>query len=1167
MIGIRRHAPPAARPAGAFRWHVRVLLAAALLLWACSRLAEAATFTVNTTSDTSDGVCDPAHCSLREALAAARTASGPHTIAFDVPGTGVRTIAIGSTCLPRVNTQVTIDGYTQPGSIPNSNATGAINAVPLIELISSSCSLLETEDWHGDLTVRGLVLGGPSTKVGAFTGGTLRVEGCFIGTTADGMAAALPLSGTWGHGVSSQRGSRRRGGADTDRTKRDLGQPDRHQASDDGPGVSTTTILQGNLIGTNKMGTAAVPNGNGLVSGGCNGGNATLHVGGPSPEARNVVSGNVETGVWVGGRGAGCGDYTSLNSFIKGNYIGIDATGTQPLGNGTGGIIDAGPDLHVGGTAPGEGNIIAFNAGVGIRAYQGGVIHGIRILGNRIFGNGAMGIDLIHHGGVTPNDAGDTDAFHQNFPVITGVSASGGSTTVAGTLDTEAGKTYRLEFFASDAADATSHGEGQTYLGTTDVTTDGSGHASFSVVLPSMVTGAQFVTATATDPDGNTSEFSRLDADLAVSNVDTPDTVGISQDVTHTLTVTNGSAVFPSGNATLTYTLASGAALVDSGGGTASGNTVTFALGIVPVGATVTRTVVVRYAAAGTRTSTATITSVVIDPTPASNTATATTTVSATPPPTYTISGQVRDLNDTGVSGVTMTLSGSAAATSLTDTGGFFAFAGLAAGGTYTVTPSRGTFLFSPPSQTFANLSHDETTAFFVAQVGTFTRYFAEGATGAFFDTRFALLNATGQPATATVRFQQATGPEVTTSVDLSGLQRVTIDPKALGLTQSEFSTVIESTQPIIADRTMAWDAGHYGSHAETSIGRPLTQWFLAEGATISGFDLFYLIQNPNDAAVQVEVRYLLPAPTPPIVKHYTVDARSRFSIWVNTEDPMLDDAELSAVVTADAPVIVERAMYRPVGGQMFGAGHESAGVEAPALQWYFAEGATGGFFDLFFLIANPSAHSAAVEARYLKPDGTVVVRTYGVPGNSRFNIWVDAEGAELADTAVAATFRVTNDVAVVIERAMWWAGPASDWREGHNAAGATEAGEKWGLAEGEVGGPFSLETYILVANTVDRAGVARVTLTFEDGTQATRDYALLPSSRANVPVGLEFPAAAGQRFGAVVESVGADPVPLIVERAMYNDAGGVRWAAGTSAFGTLLRPGTTPPSVGAIDR
>ena len=186
---------------------------------------------------------------------------------------------------------------------------------------------------------------------------------------------------------------------------------------------------------------------------------------------------------------------------------------------------------------------------------------------------------------------------------------------------------------------------------------------------------------------------------------------------------------------------------------------------------------------------------------------------------------------------------------------------------------------------------------------------------------------------------------------------------------------MIESTQPVIADRTMTWNAARYGSHAETSIGRPLTQWYLAEGATIAGFELFYLLQNPDTTDAAIEVRYLLPAPLAPLVKTYTVPARSRFNIWVNTEDPVLASAEMSAIITSTngVPVIVERAMYRDVGTQFFGAGHESAGVEAPALRWYFSEGDSGPFFDLFFLIANPNTRRPRVDATYLKPDGSVV--------------------------------------------------------------------------------------------------------------------------------------------------------------------------------------------------
>jgi hypothetical protein len=247
--------------------------------------------------------------------------------------------------------------------------------------------------------------------------------------------------------------------------------------------------------------------------------------------------------------------------------------------------------------------------------------------------------------------------------------------------------------------------------------------------------------------------------------------------------------------------------------------------------------------------------------------------------------------------------------------------------------------------------------------------------------------------------------------------------------------------------------------------------------------------------------------------------------------------------------------MYRPVGTQVFGAGHEGAGVGAPTLEWYFAEGATGPYFDLFFLVANPNASAAQVEARYLKPDGSVIVRSYTVDPNSRFNVWVDHEGAELADTSVATTFRVTNGVPVIIERAMWWRLDESpEWYEGHDSAGATATGEAWGLAAGEVGGARSLETYILIVNTSLTPGTARVTLSFEDGTQVTRDFPLAATSRATVAVASDFPEATDKRFGALVESVGATPAQIVVERAMYGNAGTTTWAAGTSALGARLR-------------
>jgi len=537
------------------------------------------------------------------------------------------------------------------------------------------------------------------------------------------------------------------------------------------------------------------------------------------------------------------------------------------------------------------------------------------------------------------------------------------------------------------------------------------------------------------------------------------------------------------------------------------------------------------------------------------------------PPTLHTIRGQVRDRNDTGVPGITLSVGGSAVATTTTDADGFYAFTLVAvvAGGTYTITPSRAGFVFAPASRTFTNVVADVQAAFFIASPGVFTRYFAEGATGSFFDTQIALLNATGAATQATVRFLRSDGQVITVPLALAGIARATINPETLqGLEAASFSTVIESTEPLIADRTMRWDQSGYGSHAETSIASPLTRWYLAEGATTGRFNLYYLLQNPANQAAQVEIRYLLPAPAAPVVRTYTVRANSRRTIWVNGEAPELAETDVSAVLTStnDVPIIVERAMYLDSNGQLFGAGHASAAVPDPSTSWFFAEGATGPFFNMYILLANPNATPAEIEARYLLPSGTVVTRRYVVGGNARLTISVNNEDERLAATPLSTTLTSTNAVPILAERSMWW--PAiplvTEWQEGPTSAGATRSGEKWGLAEGEAGGPFGVQTYVLIANTSGSAGQAQVRVVFEDGStaQLSTPLSLPANSRTTVSIGAAFPQAANRRFGVIVESLGSPAAQIVVERAMYSDAviNGrlVIWAAGTNAVGTRLR-------------
>ncbi|MBL8143433.1 MAG: hypothetical protein JNM38_20125 [Acidobacteria bacterium] len=439
--------------------------------------------------------------------------------------------------------------------------------------------------------------------------------------------------------------------------------------------------------------------------------------------------------------------------------------------------------------------------------------------------------------------------------------------------------------------------------------------------------------------------------------------------------------------------------------------------------------------------------------------------------------------------------------------------------------------------------------------------YFAEGATSDWFDTRLALLNPTTLPASATLEFLDASGAVYQHTTSIPAMTRATVDPEALmPAGMHEFSTVVAATQHLVVDRTMSWDARGYGSHAETSLPAPATTWYLAEGATHSGIDLFYLLQNANDAAAHARVTFLLPAPAAPVVRDYELPPQSRTNVWVDLIEG-LASTDVSATIVADRPIVVERALYLNSGGKIFGAGHESAGVTAPATRWFLAEGATGDLFDLFVLVANPNAQAATVEARFLLTNGTVYTKSYPVAGHSRFNIWVDLEEIPagsgqfpLANAEVSTTITSTNGVPIIVERAMWWPGGPSTWYEAHNSPAATSTGTLWALADGESGGASSVETYVLIANTSAFSGAARVTLVFDDGTTVSRDFALLANSRFNVAVGAEYPESAGRRFGTLVESLGATPAQLVVERAMYSNAEGTWWAAGTNALATKLR-------------
>jgi len=513
----------------------------------------------------------------RDAIHFAIPGAGPHQIQVEDRSPH----SFGLFGLPAITDPVVIDGYTQPGASANTLVIGT-DAVLLIELKGllsdpfgqfgsyENAGLLVLTD---DTTIRGLAINQfhAGIRVGELAHrNVLEVSGAviagnYLGTDSSGRFRRENVFGVSATGGTVVGGTL---------------PGDRNVASGNFTGGILTEggTVQGNYVGLNAAGAGAVGNGRGVSVNNAYGIRAGTSVdnppiiGGTAPGTGNVVSANRGEGIIMNCR---CDGY-----LIQGNIVGLDATGTTRQGNHRHGVDLEGGTGLVGGAAPGAGNIIAASSGIGIfidsndNTIQGNIVglmpdgststvsrnqrgilvfssgnliggtgpgegnligsnseYGVAvgfngnsdarnsILGNQIHDNGGLGIDL-NRDGVTPNDPGDVDGGpnrRQNFPVITMAATTAADGLVAGTLESTPGAAFRIEVFANTAADPSGFGEGEQFLGFVDVTTDAGGNASFALSLPALTPGT-VATATATGPDGNTSEFSGAVAVVSAPN-------------------------------------------------------------------------------------------------------------------------------------------------------------------------------------------------------------------------------------------------------------------------------------------------------------------------------------------------------------------------------------------------------------------------------------------------------------------------------------------------------------------------------------------------------------------------------------------------------------------------------------------------------------------------
>jgi hypothetical protein len=549
---------------------LRLLLAGlliALVSLARQEPTEAATIAVTTTSDLADfgGAHTVANLpgpdgvtSLREAISAANNTPGPDTIVFNIPLSdpgfgaygfaGQFVIVVEGDPLIVTDDSTTIDGRTQTaftgGAVPSGAVVHVRTTPPYANMAGLylysnnnvvaglySFGLFQRAidiSGNGNLIIAnaiyqsggyGVYIQGANNRVGGTT--AAEQNRIFLSGTGIGIRGAsatgnqvqgnlIKLNHSSGITIDYGASGNVVGGAEPG--ARNLIFSNGHLSNEYFPvGANVdvdggNNLIQGNVIGLDETGAAA---GGSVWSGVEVSGNANTIRG-------NVISGHVGYYGKLNARPAGIRVIGGTGHVIQGNYIGTDATGTQARPNEYGIKVevwlysDVPNNLLIGGRGAGEANLIAYNL------YDGVTVAGntTTISGNSVYANGELGINLApnlytqtYPASVTPNDPGDTDTGAndlQNFPVITAASGGAASTVVQGTIDTQFPSQVTIELFSSEAADASGFGEGQVFQGT--AVPDAAGN--WSATLPGGLSG-KYVSATATDAAGNTSEFSR----------------------------------------------------------------------------------------------------------------------------------------------------------------------------------------------------------------------------------------------------------------------------------------------------------------------------------------------------------------------------------------------------------------------------------------------------------------------------------------------------------------------------------------------------------------------------------------------------------------------------------------------------------------------------------
>jgi len=352
---------------------------------------------------------------------------------------------------------------------------------------------------------------------------------------------------------------------------------------------------------------------------------------------------------------------------------------------------------------------------------------------------------------------------------------------------------------------------------------------------------------------------------------------------------------------------------------------------------------------------------------------------------------------------------------------------------------------------------------------------------------------------------------------------RIMLESNAAALQSGGHDVTLDPSRMTVHLRDLSEWLTRSGGHCVLGAQAPAREWYFAEGTTREGFDEWLCLQNPGEEAAAAHLT-MMTGEGDALPYDLELPPHSRTTLHVN--HVLGPGRDVSISVEAGRPIIAERPMYFLYNGAWSG-GHCVLGAQAPAQQWYFAEGTCRPSFDPYICIQNPAAEAAEVEITYMKGDGTTSPQSLSVGGRSRFTVRVKdvlGQGDDVGHD-FSARVRSVNGVPVIAERPMYFLYNGA-WSGGHCVLGAQAPAGEWYFAEGTCREGF--DEWLCLQNPGEEAATAELTLMTGEGEAVPYGVDLAPHSRTTLHVNHIL--GPGKDVSISVKA----SRPIIAERPMY---------------------------------